>query len=167
MSSPITFASYSMFTDYDHKELGSDFFDEFLTFDDDHKGYTGTSQLESPKNSRSRHASLNNNDDETRYDRLWQSELGTVAQDHFYTERSGRAAISDSELLSLESIRLDSPNKFPETPISLPSSPTPTTAALLGRKTRVSMSFSKSLKKNNEQSRQGPHEPYSKTRSFP
>lgn len=64
---------------------------------------------------------------------------------HFYSELSGRAAISDSELLSLEGITLHSPQIDAHSHSSLPCSPI-SGAAALPRKKRIVECLSKTLK---------------------
>lgn len=66
---------------------------------------------------------------------------------NFYSESSGRAAISDSELLSLEGITLETPPPQPQFH-SLPTSPVPDNATLPSTSTRIVNSLSKKLKKS-------------------
>jgi hypothetical protein len=65
----------------------------------------------------------------------------------FYSELTGRAAISDSELLSLEDIHLETPLKSTFAQSSLPSTPHPSVALNAHRKSRIVESLSHTLKK--------------------
>jgi hypothetical protein len=66
---------------------------------------------------------------------------------HFYSEVSGRAAISDSELLRLENINLHSPQFRPHSLPSRPSTPSPTATAIARRRTQILESRSKTLRR--------------------
>jgi hypothetical protein len=68
-------------------------------------------------------------------------------EDGFYSELTGRAAISDSELLSLEGIHLGSPQISAFAQSSLPSTPHPSVAVNARRKSRMVESLSHTLKK--------------------
>jgi hypothetical protein len=65
----------------------------------------------------------------------------------FYSELTGRAAISDSELLSLEGIHLETPLSSTFAQSSLPSTPHPSVAFNARRKSRIVESLSHTLKK--------------------
>ncbi|KAG4442684.1 hypothetical protein IFR05_001791 [Cadophora sp. M221] len=146
-----------------YEELGSDFFDQFLTYSptdddeiDDHP-LTESTFLKRSENHLGG-ASLSSTDDEDKYmvaQEPWQGDSwavdgGNVASqttsaDQFYT--SGRAAISDSELLSLEGIYLESPQISAHTQTSLPSSPTQGPVHTLRRRNCIVESLSKTFKK--------------------
>ncbi len=151
--------------DQTYEELGSDFFDQFLTFSS-----PGTENLEHPNLPDSRDldsidiysggTSLESTDDEAKHsinDSTWQGGPWASTQDEaslhsaqgnaFYAELTGRAAVSDSELLSLEGITLDSPQITGNSHNSLPSSPSPSATLLERRKKRIAESLSKSLRK--------------------
>jgi hypothetical protein len=161
-------ASYNIGSDlFDqtYEELSSDFFDQFLTFSP-----PGSETLEYPNLSDSTYldtgdghsggTSLDSTDDETKHsiiDNTWQGESWAFTQDEaslhsaqgnaFYAELSGRAAVSDSELLSLEGITLDSPQIAGYSHNSLPSSPSPSATLLEQRKNRLVESLSKTVRK--------------------
>ncbi|PBP18343.1 developmental regulatory protein WetA [Diplocarpon rosae] len=148
------------------EELGADFFDQFLTYSSEHSetsNYSAipASSLAQPTGYRSADASLSSTDDETTHamandagrgdfltaedhDGAW---LHSASGDQFY-ELAGRAAISDSELLSLEGIFLGSPQIHAASQRSLPSSPTTGPAYhLLRRKNRMVGSLSQTFQK--------------------
>ncbi|KAL5321598.1 hypothetical protein ACEPPN_009558 [Leptodophora sp. 'Broadleaf-Isolate-01'] len=147
-----------------YEELGSDFFDQFLTYspaDEETTDYplTESTFLKRPEN-RFGGASLSSTDDENKHvvaQELWQgdswavedenvaSQSAPASADQFYTSR--RAAISDSELLSLEGIYLESPQIPAHTQTSLPSSPTQGLLPTLRRRSRIVESLSKTFKK--------------------
>ena len=161
-------ASYNIgsdLLDQPYEELGSDFFDQFLTFSP-----PGSETLEYPNlpeptyldtiDSYSGGTSWESTDDEVKHsikDSTLQGGPWALTQDEaslhsaqgnaFYAELSGRAAVSDSELLSLKGITLDSPQITGNSRNSLPSSPSPTATLLERRKTRLVESLSKSLRK--------------------
>lgn len=161
-------ASYNIGSDLwdqTYEELGSDFFDQFLTFSP-----PGSETLEYPNLPDSRDldstgsysggTSLESADDEAKHsinDSTWQGGPWAFTQDEaslhsaqgnaFYAELTGRAAVSDSELLSLKGITLDSPQITGNSHNSLPSSPSPSATLLELRKTRIAESLSTSLRK--------------------
>ena len=162
-------ASYNIGSDlFDqtYEDLGSDFFDQFLTFSS-----SGSEPIEYPdisdstyfdtSDSHSGGTSLDSTDDETKHailDNTWQGEswafttqdeasLHSAQGNAFYAELSGRAAVSDSELLSLEGITLDSPQITGHIHNSLPSSPLPSATLLERRKNRLVESLSKTIRK--------------------
>ncbi|PBP20548.1 developmental regulatory protein WetA [Diplocarpon rosae] len=146
------------------QELDADFFDQFLTYSPE-PGETPDdatipeSSLGQPTEYQSADASLSSTDDETTHaiaTGTWQHDFLTVEDhdgalrhsasgDQFY-ELAGRAAISDSELLSLEGIFLGSPPVHAASQRSLPSSPTTGPAYHpLRRKNRMVGSLSKTF----------------------
>jgi hypothetical protein len=161
-------ASYNIGSDlFDqtYEELGSDFFDQFLTFSP-----LGSETLEYPNlpdstyldtsNSLSGGTSLDSTDDEAKHsiiDNAWRGNSWAITQGEaslhsaqgnaFYAELSGRAAVSDSELLSLEGINLDSPQIAGYSHNSVPSSPSPSATLLERRKNRLVESLSKTVRK--------------------
>jgi hypothetical protein len=151
--------------DQTYEELGSDFFDQFLTFSP-----LGNGTLEYPSlpdstyldtsNSHSGGTSLDSTDDEAKrsvIDNVWQGNSWAFTQDEaslhsaqgnaFYAEHSGRAAVSDSELLSLGAISLDSPQIARYSHNSVPSSPSPSATLLERRKSRLVESLTKTVRK--------------------
>ncbi|KAI6716564.1 hypothetical protein JHW43_000995 [Diplocarpon mali] len=149
-----------------YEEFGADFFDQFLAYSPEYSETPGYSPvlgntLEQSTDCQSAGASLSSTDDETTHaiaDDTWQGGLRaaedhdgallpSAAGDHFY-ELSGRAAISDSELLTLEGIFLESPRIPAASRRSLPSSPTVGPAhQSLRRKNRMVESLSKTFNK--------------------
>ncbi|CAG8979346.1 hypothetical protein HYALB_00002472 [Hymenoscyphus albidus] len=146
-----------------YEELDSEFFDQFLTFSPNHNGEYPLAPEATIDYVDSGDASGSSHDDDMKNlsehgswpGEGWTADFGEASldeafsiKDHdFYSELSGRAAISDSELLSLEGITLDSPIKTTFSQISLPSTPYPSVAAEARRKSRVAESISNSLKK--------------------
>jgi len=151
--------------DQTYEELDSDFFDQFLNHSP-----LGSDTLEYPNlpnstyldisDSHSGGTSLDSTDDEAKHTIIhnpWQGESWAITQDEaslhsaqgndFYAELSGRAAVSDSELLSLECITLDSPQIAAHPHNSLPSSPSPSSTLLERRKNRLVESLSKTVRK--------------------
>ncbi|TVY81424.1 Developmental regulatory protein wetA [Lachnellula suecica] len=149
------------------EEIDSDFFEQFLTFSPAHSDgheYSAIPQSDPLELSISdSHDTLSSFEDDTKHNShdSWQGELwatdatsASTLSNHnmgqgngLYSELSGRAAISDSELLSLEGISLNSPYIQAHPQLSLPSSPTPAIAAATRRKTRLVESLSKTFKK--------------------
>lgn len=151
--------------DQTYEELGSDFFDQFLTFSPlgsetvEYGGLPDSTSLDT-SDSHSGGTSSDSTDDEAKHsiiDTTWQGESWAFTQDEaslhsaqgnvFYAELSGRAAVSDSKLLSLESITLDSPQITGHSHNSLPSSPSPNATLLERRKNRLVESLSKTVRK--------------------
>jgi len=146
-----------------YEELGSDFFDQFLTYSpadaatDDYP--LPESTLMKRPESDFESASLSSTEGgnktlvahkDSRQGRTGAMEERPVASysasiNRFYT--SDRAAISDSELLSLEGIYLDSPRLPAHSQTSLPSSPTKGQVPTLRRKNRIVESLSKTFKR--------------------
>jgi hypothetical protein len=149
--------------------LSADFFDQFLTYSfTDNKEPDYSVLLESTFLDRSNSGihsastSSSSHENEAKHSIVqtrWDCEpLGTIQDsasfnhpsaqgNNFYAELSGRAAISDGELLSLKRITLLSPKIDAYTHLSLPSSPSPAAAAFSRRKNRVAESLSKTFKK--------------------
>lgn len=153
------------------EDLDSNFFEQFLTFSspaysEGHE-YSAIPQPEYlEKSITDSHDTLSSLDDDTKTtgdQNSWQGEgdlwatgaasaSASFGPNHsqangFYSELSRRAAISDSELLSLEGITLDSPHIRAHSQLSLPSSPSPAVVAATRRKTRLVESLSKTFKK--------------------
>ncbi|KAH8599280.1 hypothetical protein B0O99DRAFT_683258 [Bisporella sp. PMI_857] len=130
------------------EELGADFFDQFL----DLSPAENLSSVESRVGSSS--AELASNSTENLQpgwiDELWNPKRSSSNLGYgLYSETSGRAAISDSELLSLEGIGLDSPPDFILARHSLPSSPSQTTTTH-SMKNRLVESVSKKIKRTQD-----------------
>jgi len=148
-----------------YEELGNDFFDQFLTFSPLGSETEAYPEIHDPtyldaSDSYSGGASLDSTDDEAKHvtiDTNWQGDSWAFTQDEaslhsaqgnaFYAELSGRAAVSDSELLSLEGITLNSPQITGYSHNSLPSSPSPNATLLERRKNRLVESLSKTVRK--------------------
>jgi len=137
-------------SNYGHyDDLGADFFDQFVTFET----IDNTSSVESrqTENSNPDHASSNTSDNSLD----WSEESWTFGPDlalsyqesTIYSEITGRAAISDSELLSLDGINLDSTEKESAIHRSLPSSPLLMNGSH-SRKKQFVESMSKKMKKS-------------------
>lgn len=148
------------------EDLDNDFFEQFLTFSPAHsEGHDYSAIPQSNYLHRSisdSHETLSSLEDDSKISNghntlqgeSWatnpaaaSSHLDHVQANGLYSELSGRAAISDSELLSLEGITLDSPHMKAHSQLSLPSSPSPAVAAASRRKTRLVESLSKTFKK--------------------
>ncbi len=150
--------SADMFGQGGFEELGSDFFDQFITYsplEDASSDYTilPDSLLEtSISDSQSGDVSLS--DDEGKFcsqnqerGEPWANNSAASLGSQLYSELSGRAAVSDSDLLSLENINLGSLQLPAPSQTSLPSSPLPNTTAATRRKNRIVESLSKSFKR--------------------
>ncbi|KAG9236382.1 hypothetical protein BJ875DRAFT_439425 [Amylocarpus encephaloides] len=130
-----------------YDDLDGEFFDQFLNFspaNSTHHEYSiapdATALERSLSYSNSRDTSLGSYDDSLTQPEEWQALFtNNIA---FYSESSGRAAVSDSELLSLEGISLESPQIPITTQSSLPSTPHPKSVPIARRKTRLADSFS-------------------------
>ncbi|TVY49775.1 Developmental regulatory protein [Lachnellula occidentalis] len=149
------------------EDLDNDFFEQFLTFDPAHSERHEYFTLPQPKylersvsDSHETQSSIEDDAKNTNGRDSWQGDSWATfdpasASSHpehlqgngLYAELSGRAAISDSELLSLEGITLDSPHIRAPPQHSLPSSPSPAVAAASRRKIRLVESLSKTFKK--------------------
>ncbi|KAF8863635.1 hypothetical protein BDZ45DRAFT_685867 [Acephala macrosclerotiorum] len=155
--------SADMFGQSGFEDLGSDFFDQFITYspeDEDFSIVPNSTYLENISDSHSGDLSLSSTDDEAKHFSYnpWRGEarphnnsgaslLSMPPGSQFYSELSGRAAISDSELLSLEDINLESPLLPAFTATSLPPSPSPNASAATRRKNRIAESLSKTFKR--------------------
>jgi hypothetical protein len=166
MSFP-TVASYQSDKDLfgqSYQELGADFFDLFLTFgpaeseeqEIDYTALPESTYLERSTSSHSGGTPSSTTEEEVKQlvgHGTWQGESTASSQNssargaHFYAELSGRAAISDSELLSLEGISLESPQIPSQSQSSLPTSPTQPAATSSTRKTRIVEVLAKPFKK--------------------
>ena len=142
-------------------EFDSDFFEQFVTF----SPVEGTTEYETlqeteffPNGNRSAGTSSSSLEEVKNTENDWQGDPWAFAQDAassqksdeanlFYSELSGRAAISDSELLSLEDISLLSPQIGAYSHPSLPSTPSPAAAASSKRKIRIVESLSNTFKR--------------------
>ncbi|TAQ83754.1 hypothetical protein B7494_g7915 [Chlorociboria aeruginascens] len=148
-----------------YEELGADFFDQFLTFSpvEDAHDYTSLAatlfQEGSASNSSSAEdTSSNSLNGQGRHHNAhdpWRSQSWTFTQSaaeklkksRLYSESTGRAATSDSELLSLEGISLQSPTIPTSSHLSLPSSPKLSTVVAGRKRSHIVESLSKSFKK--------------------
>lgn len=172
-------ASYSNNKDSDIfgqscEDLGADFFDQFLIFDpidNERPGYPAlpesTHLIKSALQNdiRGTSSSLHNTEgkDSTAQEPGWQrafsqkpasSHHASAPVNHFYSELSGRGAISDSELLSVENISLGSPISplSPQLPRanSLPSrasTPIPSTTTIARKRAHTTESIPKVFRK--------------------
>ncbi|KAJ5054196.1 uncharacterized protein L3040_000478 [Drepanopeziza brunnea f. sp. 'multigermtubi'] len=152
-----------------YEELGAEFFDQFLTYspeDNETPDYStnqeSSSYLEQSNRYQSANGSSSSIDEASNGIASWQyaswapdnhdhdhvvSSFNSASGDQFYGI-SARAAISDTELLSLEGIRLECPRADAYSHRSLPSSPTLALAhPPLRRKNCVVESLSKTFKK--------------------
>lgn len=149
-----------------YDELNSDFFDQFLTFDN----HTAANDHESPDYSilpthfddgpiNGEHCGTASPGflgdsfmDPTSVEEDTSMMIDSAASfnidlgSYFYAELSGRAAISDPELLSLENITLDSP-QIPQHPQTSPSSPRKNEGPFMLRKNRIAASITHTLKR--------------------
>lgn len=156
-------------------ELDNAFFDEFITFspsnddlpepkfseESDSKDQSSETLLESLHDGNADAQEIEDN---------WQGDPWVFAQDSaspdgtqdnlFYAELSGRAAISDSDLLSLEDISLQSPQIEAWSHASLPTSPAP--AASTRKKSRVE-ALANTLKKVSRKSEKSLRSPIRKS----
>ncbi|TVY53713.1 Developmental regulatory protein wetA [Lachnellula cervina] len=157
----------SNFFGQEFEDLDNDFFEQFLDFSPAHSEGHEYSALPQPnyleRSMSDSHETLSSLEDDSKNTNgrdSWQGDSwatfdpasASSHRDHLqgnglYSELSGRAAISDSELLSLEGITLDSPHIHAPPQHSLPSSPSPAVAAASRRKTRLVESLSKTFKK--------------------
>ncbi|KAI9643800.1 hypothetical protein NHQ30_007150 [Ciborinia camelliae] len=125
-------------------ELDNAFFDEFITFSPSPESKFPEQSDTKEQSSETLLGSLHDADAQEIEDN-WQGDPWVFAQDSaspdgtqdnlFYAELSGRAAISDSDLLSLEDISLQSPQIEAWAHPSLPTTPAP--AASTRKKSRV------------------------------
>src|SRR4051794_32064741 len=121
-----------------YDDLGADFFDQFMTYspvDNESPDYSALPQSTCLETSSSDHhsggASSSSLDSDAKFWQSWTVPKISTEDLHFYSESTGRAAISDSELPSLEGITLQSPTLDVYSHSSLPCSPSPAAAALL------------------------------------
>jgi hypothetical protein len=164
-SAVVSYNNSSDLFDQKHEELGSDFFDQFLTFSPlgsetlEYCDFADSTYLEI-SDTHFGSTFLESTDDGVKPSNIhttWQGESWANTQEEaslhsaqgnaLYAELSGRAAISDSELLSLECITLDSPQIAAHPHNSLPSSPSPSATLLERRKNRLVESVSKTVRK--------------------
>ncbi len=138
------------FDDFSNNEL----FDQFFDFSPHQEG-KASNYLLSDSNL-SGVTSLDSFDDHSRQfiqgdfqGESWASPASPQLGHSNFLYSSGRAAISDSELLSLGDITLDSPQISSQQPASMPSTPTLNISANLHRKNRMVEAFSKTFKKMN------------------
>ncbi len=161
-------ASYNNSADgfnQNYEEFDSDLFDHFLALSPlgsetlEYSILPDSTYLET-SDSHSGGTSSDSKDDEVKQSIIhdpWQGESWAITQDEaslhstqgnaFYAELSGRAALSDSELLSLDCITLDSSQIAAHPHSSLPSSPSPSATLLERRKNRPVESLSKTVRK--------------------
>ncbi|QSZ33040.1 hypothetical protein DSL72_002625 [Monilinia vaccinii-corymbosi] len=149
MSPPMATGGKSLeFLTHPYDELDNALFDEFITFSPTHDGFPAPDFFEpSDSKDQSSEAFMGSLHDAhaQEIEDNWQGDPWVFAQDAtspdgtqdnlFYAELSGRAAISDSDLLGLEDISLQTPQIDAWAHPSLPTSPTP--AASTKRKCRV------------------------------
>jgi hypothetical protein len=148
--------SADMFGQSGFEELSNDFFDQFITYsplEDTTPEYSllPDTSLERSMSDQSGDSSFSSTDDE-KHNGPWRGEAWAhsaaslpISGSQFYSELTGRAAISDSELLSLENINLESPLIPALAPTSLPPSPSPNATLTTRKKNRIVESLSKTL----------------------
>ena len=136
------------------ESLGNDFFEQFIIFDQEALDCSAPSETTLRERSvfrataapspRLQKGPSNCSIVQNRPSELWvftehgASHQHTLDQgSHFYSEITGRAAISDTELLSLEGVSLYSPQNPATCYPSLPSSPTVTSGSLARKRHRV------------------------------
>lgn len=144
-----------------YEDLGADFFDQFLTYSPEDNETLDFEQSVGCDSANVSSSSIDEVGDlPCHLATPWASEdhvasFTSLSGEQFY-ELSGRAAISDTELLSLEGIKLESPqigahsHSHSHSQRSLPASPTPTVSPahqLLRRKNRIVESLSKTFQK--------------------
>ncbi|KAG9249053.1 hypothetical protein BJ878DRAFT_475986 [Calycina marina] len=130
-----------------HEDLTADFFEQFLDFspaqnDNATERHIGSSSSDNATSS-TPGMSLDWPGESWMFDE--DSTTLSTAGHNFYFDTTGRAAISDSELLNLEGISLESPKIEPRTSCSLPASPSLTTTTR-SKKHRVVEAISKKMK---------------------
>ena len=131
-------------------ELPADFFDEFVTFNNENETMEYTNLPPSAYLDASASEKTSLDIPSNVFENEIKPDTFTNGDPKFYNDLMGRAAVSDTELLSLEGISLESPYiaQHPQHPQrSLPPSPTPTAAVLSRRKTRMAEALSKSFKR--------------------
>ncbi|KAH8687811.1 hypothetical protein BGZ60DRAFT_522453 [Tricladium varicosporioides] len=145
-----------------YEELDSDFFNQFLNFSPPHSNggdYSVTQESHGYERSvtNSSIETLSSHDEgnlpknhswegDTWAKSISAASFSTPSQGNgLYSELSGRAAISDSELLNLEGIKSTPHYVCKHSQISLPSTPSPA-AATTRRKAQIAGSISKSFK---------------------
>ncbi|TVY25094.1 Developmental regulatory protein [Lachnellula hyalina] len=147
------------------EDLDHDFFEQFLTFSPTYSERSEYSALPQPNylqrslsDSHETLSSLEDDSKNTNARESWQGDSWATFDPALASSRpshiqgnglysSGRAAISDGELLSLEGITLDSPHILAPPQHSLPSSPSSAATVASRRKTRLVESLSKTFKK--------------------
>ncbi|KAF7953285.1 hypothetical protein EAE96_006496 [Botrytis aclada] len=177
MSPPTNVGKSSELFTNNFEELDNAFFDEFITFspsndaDDDlpQPKSSGDSSDSKDQDSETLLGSLHDAD-VLEVEANWQGDPWVFAQDSaspdgtqdnlFYAELSGRAAISDSDLLSLEDISLQSPQIEAWSHPSLPTTPAP--AASTRKKSRVE-ALANTLKKVSAKSEKSLRSPIRKS----
>ncbi|EPE29471.1 hypothetical protein GLAREA_00631 [Glarea lozoyensis ATCC 20868] len=148
-----------------YDNLDNEFFDEFLTFSLSHSANQEYSLVPDSQlidrafsQSNSGETSLSSHEEDARLtgeqspwdSNVWAADFTATSlhnENGLYSELTGRAAISDSELLALEGIHLESPHHQTFAQSSLPSTPHPSVAVNARRKTRIVESLSQTLKK--------------------
>jgi hypothetical protein len=148
-----------------YDNLDNEFFDEFLTLSPSHSANQEHSLVPEAQliestfsQSNSGETSLSSHDEDARLtgeqspwdSNVWAADFTATSlhnENGFYSELTGRAAISDSELLALEGIHLDSPHNQTFAQASLPSTPHPSVAFNARRKSHIVESLSQTLKK--------------------
>ena len=186
-SAVASYPSNSYVDSFEHnkyEDLGADFFEQFITFSPveseeldlpvlPHSVFLQRSSSNDHSGNTSSCSPGDRAEDAIENDQ-WQGEfwdqlnISAASQGkYFYSELSGRAALSDSELLSLEGITLESPLINAHYHPSLPSSPSPAVAALPRRKNRIVETFSKTFKRATENLEKTLRSPIRKPSSSP
>ncbi|KAM0148058.1 hypothetical protein ACHAPG_010223 [Botrytis cinerea] len=177
MSPPTNVGKSSELFTNNFDELDNAFFDEFITFSpsndaDDELPQPKSSEKSSDSKDQDSETLLGslNDADALNIEANWQGDPWVFAQDSaspdgtqdnlFYAELSGRAAISDSDLLSLEDISLQPPQIEAWSHPSLPATPAPT--ASTRKKSRVE-ALANTLKKVSTKSEKSLRSPIRKS----
>ncbi|RDL39071.1 uncharacterized protein BP5553_03411 [Venustampulla echinocandica] len=172
-----------------YEDLDSEFFDQFLTFSPGNcagqdftgssnqqitEGFSSNSDIIDTPASIDNNAAIYSNDHQSQLRNPWAAEPPAASSQYnraptngFYSETSGRAAVSDSELLTLEGISLYSPQIPAFSQSSLPTTPLPSIAAGSRRKARLVESISKTFKKATGNLQSSYRTPIRKTSSLP
>ena len=168
MSFPMVPSQYGKSNFGHYEELDADFFDQFLTFEaNDNISSVELRQIGSSSNG---HASSKTPDILLDWPRKsWNFGEDAASSDQgltIYSEITGRAAISDSELLNLEDMNLNSTEIEAATHHSLPSSPSQING-VHSKKRHLVGSMSRKTKKSTSNLEKSLRSPIRKSKSSP